>query len=121
MLLGISHLPVAPKEGKIPLVHVHENGYVHGIVKTAISVNKIELTGAALEGALAQRLRELLAGVTWLKGWQVEIDPTEYRTGPDIKATLPLPNGGKAELWVVCKSNPRPHQISFDRTQDLPS
>jgi hypothetical protein len=121
MLLGISHLPAALKEGKIPLVHVHENGYVHGIVKTAISVNKRELTGAALERALAQRLRELLAGVTWLKGWQVEIDPTEYRTGPDIKATLPLPNGGKAELWVVCKSNPRPHQISFDRTQDLPS
>jgi hypothetical protein len=121
MLLGISYLPAALKEGKIPLVHVHENGYVHGIVKTAISVNKRELTGAALERALAQRLRELLAGVTWLKGWQVEIDPTEYRTGPDIKTTLHLPNGGKAELWVVCKSNPRPRQISFDRTQDLPS
>ena len=101
--------------------HVHDIGHVHGIVKTAISVNTRELNGAALEKALAQRLRELLGGVAWLKGWQVEIDPTEYRTGPDIKATLPLPNGGKAELWVVCKSNPRPYQIAYDRTQDLPS
>lgn len=121
MMPLILHLPEGEKKGEKALVHVHESGYVHGIVKTAISVNKRELTGAALERALAQRLRELLAGVTWLKGWQVEIDPTEYRTGPDIKATLPLPNGGKAELWVVCKSNPRPHQIAFDRTQDLPS
>ncbi|MGA9453797.1 MAG: type IV toxin-antitoxin system AbiEi family antitoxin [Verrucomicrobiia bacterium] len=101
--------------------HVHDIGHVHGIVKTAISVNRAELKGAALEKALAQRLRELLGGVAWLKGWQVEIDPAEYRTDCDIKATLPLPTGGKAELWVVCKSNPRPHQIAYDRTQDFPS
>lgn len=87
----------------------------------ALSVNTKELTGAPLEKALAQRLRELLASVSWLKGWEVEIDPAEYRTGPDIKATLRLPTGGKAELWVVCKANPRPHQIAYDRTQDLPA
>ncbi|MDE3098768.1 MAG: hypothetical protein KGJ88_04795 [Verrucomicrobiota bacterium] len=87
----------------------------------AVSVNNQELKGAVLERALAQRLRELLSGVAWLKGWEVEIDPAEYRTGFDIKATLPLPKGGKAELWVVCKSNPRPHQIAYDRTQDFPS
>ena len=48
---------------------------------------------------------------------------TRRNTGQDcdIKATLPLPTGGKAELWVVCKSNPRPHQIAYDRTQDFPS
>lgn len=95
--------------------------HVHDIVNMAVSVNNRELKGAALERALAQRLRELLAGVAWLKGWEVEIDPAEYRTDCDIKATLPLPNGGKAELWVICKSNPRPHQIAYDRTQDFPS
>ena len=51
--------------------HVHDIGHVHGVVKTAISVNTRELTGAALEKALAQRLRELLVGVAWLKGWQI--------------------------------------------------
>jgi hypothetical protein len=100
---------------------VHDIGYVHDTVNMAIAVNKQELKGAALERALAQKLRELLAGVAWLKGWQVEIAPAEYRTGGDIEATLPLPNGGKTELWVVCKANPRPRQIAYDRTQDLPS
>jgi len=117
----VFHLPEIENEGKIVLEHVHDIAYVHDTVKMPISVNTKELTGAALEKALAHKLRELLAGVAWLKDWQVEIDPAEYRTGCDIKAVLPLPNGGKAELWVVCKANPRPHQIAYDLTQDLPS
>lgn len=103
------------------LDYVHDKVHVHGIVKTAISVNTGELKGAALEKALAHRLRELLGGVAWLKDWQIEIVPMDDRRGSDINATLPLPNGGMAELWVVCKSNPRPHQIAYDRTQDFPS
>jgi hypothetical protein len=101
--------------------HVRDTGCVHDVVKTAISVNSTELKGAALERALAQKLREPLGGAAWLKDWQVEIEPMAYREGPDIKATLPLPSGGKAELWVVCRSNPRPYQIAYDRTQDCPS
>ena len=121
MMPLILHLPEVKKEAKIALEHVHDIGYVHGIVKTAISVNTGELKGAALEKALAHRLRELLSGVAWLKDWQIEIVPMDDRRGSDINATLPLPNGGMAELWVVCKSNPRPHQIAYDRTQDFPS
>jgi hypothetical protein len=121
MMPLILHLPEVKKEAKIALEHVHDIGYVHGIVKTAISVNTGELKGAALEKALAQRLRDLLGGVAWLKDWQIEIVPMDDRRGSDINATLPLPNGGMAELWVVCKSNPRPHQIAYDRTQDFPS
>jgi hypothetical protein len=121
MMPLILHLPEVKKEAKIVLEHVHDIGYVHGIVKTATSVNTGELKGAALEKALAHRLRELLGGVAWLKDWQIEIVPMDDRRGSDINATLPLPNGGMAELWVVCKSNPRPHQIAYDRTQDFPS
>jgi hypothetical protein len=121
MMPLILHLPEVKKEAKIALEHVHDIGYVHGIVKTAISVNTGELKDAALEKALAHRLRELLGGVAWLKDWQIEIVPMDDRRGSDINATLPLPNGGMAELWVVCKSNPRPHQIAYDRTQDFPS
>jgi hypothetical protein len=121
MMPLILHLPEVKKEAKIALEYVHDIGYVHGIVKTAISMNTGELKGAALEKALAHRLRELLGGVAWLKDWQIEIVPMDDRRGSDINATLPLPNGGKAELWVVCKSNPRPHQIAYDRTQDFPS
>ncbi len=121
MMPLILYLPEVKKEAKIGLEHVHDIGYVHGIVKTAISVNTGELKGAALEKALAHRLRELLGGVAWLKDWQIEIVPMDDRRGSDINATLPLPNGGMAELWIVCKSNPRPHQIAYDRTQDFPS
>jgi hypothetical protein len=121
MMPLILRLPQVKKEAKIALEHVHDIGYVHGIVKTTISVNTGELKGGALEKALAHRLRELLGGVAWLKDWQIEIVPMDDRRGSDINATLPLPNGGMAELWVVCKSNPRPHQIAYDRTQDFPS
>lgn len=120
-MLAITQLPVAAKEGKIPLVHVHENGYVHAVVKIPISVNTGVLTGAALERALAQRLRELLAGVAWLKDWEVAREPAAPEQGFDFKATLPLPGGKTAELWVVCKANPRPYQIAHDRTQNLPA
>ncbi len=109
------------EEGQIPLVYVHENSYVHGVVKTAISVNTAALTGAALERALAQRLRELLAGVGWLKGWEVACGPVPLEQGFDFKATLPVPGGKTAELCVVCKANPRPYQIARDRTEDHPS
>jgi len=77
-------------------------------VKTAISVNIGELKGAALEKALAHRLRELLANVAWLKNWEVAREPVTPEQGFDFKATLPLPGGRIAELWVVCKANPRP-------------
>ena len=108
----VFQLPEAEKNGENAFDHVH------GIVKTAISVNIKELNGAALERALAQRLRELLASVAWLKGWEVANEPITPDQGFDFKAILTLPGGRAAELWVVCKANPRPYQIAYDRTQD---
>lgn len=87
-------------------------------MKQAITVNMNKPTGAALERALAQKLRELLAGVTWLKPWRVDSVPADDRRGFDIKASFPLPQGGKAELWVVCKANPRPYQFPLIRAKD---
>lgn len=114
----VFQLPEAEKNGKNAFDHVHDIAYVHGIVKTAISVNIKELNGATLERALAQRLRELLASVAWLKGWEVASEPITPDQGFDFKAILTLPGGKAAELWVVCKANPRPYQIAYDRTQD---
>lgn len=105
----------------MPLENVHEIACVHGVVKTAISVNTGELTCAALEKALAQRLRELFTGLAWLKDWEVARVPVAPEQGFDFNATLPLPGGKTAELWVVCKANPRPNQFPRDRTNDHPS
>jgi hypothetical protein len=78
MMPLILHLPEVKKEAKIAIEHVHVIGYVHGIVNTGA------LKGAALEKALAHRLRELLANVAWLKNWEVASQPIAPEQGFDF-------------------------------------
>ncbi len=61
-----------------------------------------------LERAFAVRLRELLEGVAWLRGWKVDQPASGPDAGFDLLATIPLPGGGKAALCVVCKQEMRP-------------
>jgi len=58
------------------------------------------LSGAALEKALAAKLEELLRGVNWLRGWQVEGVGGTPDAGFDLLAKVPL--------CVECKSELRP-------------
>src|SRR5256885_14826095 len=58
------------------------------------------LSGPALEKALAAKLEELLRGVDWLRGWQVEHVGGVSDAGFDLLATVPLSGGGKAALCV---------------------
>lgn len=71
-------------------------------------MNMKALSGAALEKALAAKLEELLRGVDWLRGWQVEHVGGAADAGFDLLATVPLPGGGKAALCVECKGELRP-------------
>jgi hypothetical protein len=71
-------------------------------------MNKKNLSGVALEKALAAKLEELLRGVDWLRGWQVEHVGGAPDAGFDLLATVPLPGGGKAALCVECKGELRP-------------
>jgi hypothetical protein len=71
-------------------------------------MNTQNLSGAALEKALATKLEELLRGVDWLRGWQVEQVSDASAAGFNLLATVPLPAGGKAALCVVCKVELRP-------------
>jgi hypothetical protein len=71
-------------------------------------MNMQVLSGAALERALAAKLEELLGGVDWLRGWQVEHVGSMSHAGFDLLATVPLPDGGKAALCVECKGELRP-------------
>ena len=67
---------------------------------------------SALEPDLAQVLRELLGSASWLQRWKVEPAKTADR-GWDLKASGPVPGGGKALLCVECKSlNFQPSQFS---------
>jgi hypothetical protein len=72
------------------------------------NVNVRALSGAALDKALAAKLVELLKGVAWLRGWRVEHVGGASDAGYDLLATVPLPGGGKAALWVECKGELSP-------------
>ncbi|MGA2865087.1 MAG: hypothetical protein ABSF95_11460 [Verrucomicrobiota bacterium] len=78
-------------------------------------MNKARISGFALEKAVADKLRELLGGVPWLKDWKVQRALAAFRddAGFDITATLPLPGGITAELHVECKADPRPSQFPY--------
>jgi hypothetical protein len=99
---------VGRKAGKNAVAHVHANRHVHVNVNTRYSVNTKNVSGAALEKALAAKLEELLRGVDWLHGWQVEHLGAASDAGFDLLATVPLPGGGKAALCVECKGELRP-------------
>jgi hypothetical protein len=82
--------------------------YVHGGVNKMSVVNAPQMSGATLEKALAAKLRELLGGVGWLCGWQVERTGKAAHSGFDLLVTVPLPGGGKAALCVECKRELHP-------------
>jgi hypothetical protein len=71
------------------------------------------ISGPALEKALAEKLRELLGSISWLEGWSVQNFPTISDRGFDFLVKRPSPKGGQAELWVQCKSDPRPSLFPY--------
>jgi hypothetical protein len=71
-------------------------------------MNSQSISEAALEDAMAAKLRELLGQVDWLRGWKVNHLGGGSDAGFDLLATLPLPEGGKAALCVECKRELRP-------------
>jgi hypothetical protein len=81
---------------------------VHGHANIMYFVNTKNLSGVALEKALATKLEALLRGVGWLRGWQVEQVGGTSGSGFDLLVTVPLPGGGKAALCVECKKELRP-------------
>lgn len=64
-------------------------------------------SGPALEQALASKLKELLASISWLHDWRVEDISGKADTRFDFSARLPVP-GGDVTLYVECKSEMRP-------------
>lgn len=91
---------------------VHADDYVHVTVNRPASVNDETLSGKELERALAERLKELLGKIAWLKGWEIERNPAAFQHAFDLRASLPLSQGMHAELWVECKAAPRPSLFS---------
>lgn len=65
------------------------------------------LTCAALEQASASKLKELLAGIPWLRNWHVKRIGSTPDLGFDLEAILPL-REGKAILAIQCKRELRP-------------
>jgi hypothetical protein len=64
-----------------------------------------------LEKALAAKLQELLSGVPGLSDWKVETNPAPFDRAFDLLARTKSPHGPMIELWVECKSEPRPSRF----------
>ena len=92
---------------------VHDKIHVHGNVNAMASMNIRPLSAVALEKALADKLRELLGGIPWLAGVQVERNPAEFQRAFDLLAWFQAPKGPKIELWVDCRAEPRPSQFPY--------
>ena len=71
------------------------------------------LSSAALERALAARLRELLGSVDWLRSTEVVAPSGSTDRGFDLLAKVPLPTGGSATLCVECKREMRPSTFAM--------
>lgn len=66
--------------------------------------------GPALRVAMADVLRRLLTGVSWLKGWHHK-SPGDADSGWDVIARGPLPDGGKGIFCVEVKRHFTPSQF----------
>lgn len=76
-------------------------------------MNITEYKGRALERAAADKLRELLGSASWLEGWVVERYPSLPGKEFDLLAKLPIRGRKPVELWVQCKSDPRPSLFPY--------
>jgi len=71
-------------------------------------MNISRCSGLTLEKALANQLRELFGGISWLQDWSLTHQHADKEWGFDFLVKLRLPKGGKMELLVECQSDPRP-------------
>jgi hypothetical protein len=68
---------------------------------------------AALERALAAKLQELLSSVPGFPTWKIDINPAPFDRAFDLMAWAKSPHGSTVELWVECKSDPRPSRFPY--------
>ena len=70
-------------------------------------------SAAALEKALAAKLEELLRTVPGISDWSINTNPAPFNRAFDLLASGKSPHGPTIELWVECKSDPRPSRFPY--------
>jgi hypothetical protein len=76
-------------------------------------VNDRTSVSAGLKRDLADALADLLRTASWLKRWRIGACEGAADRGWDLKASGPIPGGGRAVLCIECKSvNFQPSQFS---------
>ena len=68
---------------------------------------------AAVEKALAAKLKELLGTVPGISDWTVHTNPAPFNRAFDLLARGKSPHGPIIELWVDCRSDPRPSRFPY--------
>lgn len=83
-------------------------------MKTGKSMNIARRAASlAVEEGLAEKLRELLESIDWLGEWSLQRFPGVGDRGFDFLVKLPRSKRGMVELWVQCKTDPRPSQFPY--------
>jgi hypothetical protein len=68
---------------------------------------------AAVEKALAAKLKDLLGTVPGISDWTVETNPAPFNRAFDLLARGKSPHGPIIELWVDCRSESRPSRFPY--------
>lgn len=81
-------------------------------------MNYPSMRAAALDRALAAKLQELLSSVPGFPPWKIDINPALSERPFDLIASAKSPHGPTIDLYVECKSDPRPsrfHSVNIER------
>ncbi len=84
-------------------------------------MNIAKSSPAALEKALAESLEGLLRTIDWLHGWKVKRPEPTRGDEFDLVASIPIPAGGTATLFIECKSELRPSAFATLAQRPLPT
>jgi hypothetical protein len=76
-------------------------------------MNSPSVRPAVLQRALAAKLQELLASIPGFPPWKVDINPASSAQRYDLTASAKSPHGTTIELYVECKSDPRPSRFPY--------
>ncbi len=67
----------------------------------------------ALEKALGEQIEQLLRSIPWLETIRLTHNPAPFERAFDWLATFKVPAGPIVELWIDCRSEPRPAHFPY--------
>ena len=68
---------------------------------------------SALEQALGKQIKALLKSIPWLRDIHLSDNPAPFNRAFDWMARFKMPSGPDVELWIECRTDPRPAHFPY--------